>query len=109
MGSVLYLADRNHPRFDLLHSGVDVVCAGDSLTGWNNFGGVECWPYPTYPEALGVLCESAGLTVANCGIAGRRAPTGSIESGAIWPCFPTPDISSWGMARTTSISGRRST
>ena len=47
MGSVLYLADRESPSFRQGRLSVDVVCAGDSITGWNNIGGVECWPYQT--------------------------------------------------------------
>ena len=25
---------------------LQIVCVGDSLTGWNNYGPVNCWPYP---------------------------------------------------------------
>jgi len=35
----------------------DVVCAGDSLTGWGNFGPPSSWPFRCYPEFLQVLCE----------------------------------------------------
>ena len=42
-GSILYLADRDSPSFRAGRTTIDVVCAGDSITGWNNFGGVECW------------------------------------------------------------------
>ena len=42
----------------------DVVCAGDSLTGWGNFGPAESWPFRCYPESLQVLCEPLGLKVA---------------------------------------------
>jgi len=50
------------------------VCAGDSITGWNNFGVVSEWLYRTYPEFLQRLCDPLGLTVANGGIAGEVSP-----------------------------------
>ena len=43
---VIYLADLNRPAFEEDRLAVDVVCAGDSLTGWNNFGPTNLWPYP---------------------------------------------------------------
>ena len=49
---VLYLADRDSPSFEAGRTLIDVVCAGDSITGWNNFGAVSDWPYRTYPEWL---------------------------------------------------------
>jgi hypothetical protein len=36
MAPILHLADRKSPSFQKDRSSVDVVCAGDSLTGWNN-------------------------------------------------------------------------
>ena len=76
MPSVLYIADRGMPSFQAAPLSVDVVCAGDSITGWNNFGGVRDWPYRTYPEFLQGLCESLGLRIANGGIAGEVSPNG---------------------------------
>lgn len=35
---VVYLVDIRRPGFDRDRLAVDVVCAGDSITGWNNFG-----------------------------------------------------------------------
>ena len=67
MASVVYVADRGTPSFQTARLSADVVCAGDSITGWNNFGGVRDWPYRTYPEFLQRLCEPLGLTVANGG------------------------------------------
>ena len=52
MPSVLYIADRGMPSFQAAPLSVDVVCVGDSITGWNNFGSVRDWPYRTYPEFL---------------------------------------------------------
>ena len=47
MLTTLYLSDRDSPAFETSRKTVDVVCAGDSITGWNNFGGVRDWPYRT--------------------------------------------------------------
>jgi lysophospholipase L1-like esterase len=76
MPSVLYVADRGKPSFQTARLSVDVVCAGDSLTGWNNFGGVSEWAYRTYPEFLQRLCDPLGLTLANGGIAGEISENG---------------------------------
>src|SRR5690349_24112951 len=76
MGSILYLAGRRTPEFRAGRMAVHVVCAGDSITGWNNFGGVECWPYRTYPEFLGALCERSRMIVADCDIAGEVSTNG---------------------------------
>ena len=71
MLTTLYLSDRDSPAFETSRKTVDVGCAGDSITGWNNFGGVRDWPYRTYPEFLQRFCDPLGLTVANGGIAGE--------------------------------------
>jgi lysophospholipase L1-like esterase len=71
MTSILYVAERRLPSFQVARQSVDVVCAGDSITGWNNFGGVSEWAYQTYPEFLQRLCDPLGLTIANGGIAGE--------------------------------------
>jgi lysophospholipase L1-like esterase len=76
MPSILYVADRRLPYFQVARQLVDVVCAGDSITGWNNFGVVGDWIYPTYPEFLQRLCDPLGLTIANGGIAGEVSPNG---------------------------------
>ena len=74
MTSILYVADRGMPSFQAARQSVDVVCAGDSITGWNNFGGVRDWPYRTYPEFLQRHCERLGLSIANGGVAGEISP-----------------------------------
>ena len=76
MPSVLYVADRGSPPFEAGRTTVDVVCAGDSITGWNNFGAVTQWPYRTYPDFLQRLCEPLGLALANGGIAGEISGNG---------------------------------
>ena len=70
-GSILYLVDRDTPSFRTGRTAVDVVCAGASITGWNNHGGVLNWPYRTYPEFLLEGCAPPGLNLANGGIAGE--------------------------------------
>ena len=74
--TILYLVDRGSPEFEHAQSTVDVVCAGDSITGWNNFGPADSWPYPTYPQFLQEHCQEVGLTVADCGIAGEISGNG---------------------------------
>jgi lysophospholipase L1-like esterase len=48
---------------------IRVVCVGDSLTGWNNVGVQETWPFPVYPTHL----DSEAEEVANFGIAGGES------------------------------------
>ncbi len=36
MPSILYVAERGKPAFQTARLSADVVCAGDSITGWNN-------------------------------------------------------------------------
>jgi lysophospholipase L1-like esterase len=113
MGSAFYVADRKSPSFQAARSLVDVVCAGDSITGWNNFGGVTDWPYPTYPEFLGHLCEPLGLTVANGGIAGEVSPNGVGQVRDYLSLFPnaryfvvgygTNDLGMWPEVARTSL------
>lgn len=72
----LYLVDRSTPAFEQARATIDVVCAGDSITGWNNFGPPDSWPYPTYPRFLQAACRELGLAVADCGIAGEISQNG---------------------------------
>jgi hypothetical protein len=37
MASILYIADKSIPSFQTARLSADVVCAGDSITGWNYF------------------------------------------------------------------------
>jgi lysophospholipase L1-like esterase len=112
MPSVLYLADRDSPAFEVRRNTVDVVCAGDSITGWNNFGVVGDWPYRTYPEFLQRLCEPLGLTIANGGIAGEVSPNGLGQVQEYLSLFPnarffvvgygTNDLGMWPEVEETS-------
>ncbi len=76
MPSIIHVVDRGVPSFQEARLSADLVCAGDSITGWNNFGGARDWPYRTYPEFLQRLCEPLGLTVADGGIAGEVSSNG---------------------------------
>jgi len=73
---VLCTADHGSPSFEAERTAVDIVCAGDSLTGWNNFGPARSWPYRTYPDFLQELCVPLGLRIANGGIAGEISDNG---------------------------------
>ena len=112
MPSVLYLADRGSPAFEAGRTTADVVCAGDSITGWNNFGVVRDWPFRTYPECLQRLCNPLGLTVANGGIAGEVSPNGLSQVQDYLDLFPnaryfvvgygTNDLGMWPDVERTS-------
>jgi lysophospholipase L1-like esterase len=86
--SILNVADRGMPSFQTARLSIDLVCAGDSITGWNNFGVVKDWPYRTYPEFLQRLCEPLRLTVANGGIAGEVSPNGVAQVRDYLGLFP---------------------
>jgi lysophospholipase L1-like esterase len=82
---VLYIA--NHNESD--RTTVDVVCAGDSLTGWNNYGPVQYWPYPTYPSFLQEMCGPLNLRIADGGIAGEISDNGLGHVRRYLDLFPT--------------------
>jgi lysophospholipase L1-like esterase len=88
MTSILYVADRGTPSFETARLSADVVCAGDSITGWNNFGVVGDWPYRTYTEFLQRVCDPLGLTVANGGIAGEVSQNGDAQVRDYLGLFP---------------------
>jgi lysophospholipase L1-like esterase len=112
MTSILYVADRGMPTFQTARLSADVVCAGDSITGWNNFGGVRDWPYRTYPEFLLRLCEPPGLSIANGGLAGEVSPNGVAQVQDYLGLFPnsryfvvgygTNDLGMWPEVELTS-------
>lgn len=76
MGAPLYIVDHGSPAFEAKRTAVDVVCSGDSLTGWNNFGPAHSWPYRTYPDFLQQICDPLGLRIANGGSAGEISDNG---------------------------------
>ncbi len=72
----LYVAQQGSREFTRQRTRIDIVCVGDSLTGWNNFGLPENWPFPTYPRFLQLLCSPQGNRVVDGGIAGEVSPAG---------------------------------
>lgn len=109
---VVYFTDVSRPAFEQARGSVDVVCAGDSITGWNNFGPVGLWPYPTYPQFLQQLCAPSGLQVADGGIAGEVSDNGLGHVQRYLELFPnsrhfiigfgTNDLGMWPDLRPTS-------
>lgn len=85
---VVYLADQGSARFKQDRLAVDVVCAGDSITGWNNFGPVQSWPFPTYPQ---FLQKMFGLSAADGGIAGEISDNGLGHVRRYLDLFPNSD------------------
>ena len=108
----IYVLDQGKPSFEQERLAVDVVCAGDSITGWNNFGPAEFWPYPTYPRFLQELCEPLGLRVADGGIAGEISDNGPGHVRRYLDLFPnsryfiigfgTNDLGMWPDLESTS-------
>jgi lysophospholipase L1-like esterase len=108
----LYLADQDTPAFDRARAMVDAVCAGDSITGWNNYGPDQFWPYPTYPRFLQDHCRELNLMVADCGIAGEVSQYGIEQVQAYLGVFPnaryfiigfgTNDLGMWPDTERTS-------
>ena len=102
---VVYVVERDTAVFEANRTAVDIVCAGDSLTGWNNHGPVGDWPYATYPEFLQELCAPLGLRVANGGIAGEISDKGPQQVRDYLELFPharffvigmgTNDLGTW--------------
>jgi lysophospholipase L1-like esterase len=109
---VVYIVDQGSPAFDAARAAVDIVCAGDSLTGWNNFGPACSWPHRTYPDFLQELCLHPGLRVANGGIAGEVSDNGPQQAQDYLALFPnaryfvlgmgTNDLGTWPDTAATS-------
>ena len=94
---VLYVVERDTDAFESVRTAVDIVCAGDSLTGWNNFGPAGQWPYRTYPDFLQVLCLPLGLRIANGGIAGEISDNGPQQVREYLDLFPNARYFVFGM------------
>ena len=109
---LLYTADQGTPDFEANRTAVDVVCLGDSLTGWNNFGPASTWPYLTYPDYLQRFCRPLGLRIANGGIAGEISDNGPQQVTDYLALFPnaryfvmgmgTNDLGTWPDTAATS-------
>ncbi len=112
IASAIYVVDRETTAFERHRLNVDVVCAGDSITGWNNFGSVNSWPYRTYPEFLQQSCEALDLRIANGGIAGEISQNGIGQVRDYLNLFPnarnfvvgygTNDLGMWPDVEATS-------
>lgn len=108
----VYVADSHDVSFQAARHAVDVVCSGDSLTGWNNFGPVAIWPYRTYPDFLQEHIRSLGLRIANGGIAGEISDNGPRQVRDYLDLFPntryvvigfgTNDLGTWPDLEATS-------
>jgi lysophospholipase L1-like esterase len=108
----IYPADLNRPAFEHDRLAVDVVCSGDSITGWNNFGPANSWPFPTYPQFIQTMCEPLGLRVADGGIAGEVSDNGLGHVRRYLDLFPnsryfiigfgTNDLGTWPDLESTS-------
>ncbi len=85
---VVYLADQGNVRFKQDRLAVDIVCVGDSITGWNNFGLPQSWPYPTYPQ---FLQQMFGRRAADGGIAGEISDNGLGHVRRYLDLFPNSD------------------
>jgi lysophospholipase L1-like esterase len=109
---ILYTVDQGSPAFDAGRTTVDVVCAGDSLTGWKHFGPAPFWPYRTYPDFLQELCAPLGLRIANGRIAGEISENGPQQVRDYLDLFPnarcfiigmgTNDLGMWPDTEATS-------
>ena len=95
--AVLYTVDQGSPAFETARATVDIVCLGDSLTGWNNFGPARTWPYPTYPQFLQELCLPLDLRIANGGIAGEVSDNGPQQVRDYLALFPNARYFVFGM------------
>ncbi len=108
----LYIADQSTRPFESTRLHVDLVCAGDSLTGWNNFGSPPSWPFPTYPRFLQRKCDGLDLQVADGGIAGEISDHGLAHVRKYLNLFPnsqyfiigfgTNDLGTWPDLEQTS-------
>ena len=109
---IVYLADLNRPAFEHDRLTVDVMCVGDSITGWNNLGPANYWPFPTYPRFLQELCEPLKLRMADGGIAGEVSDKGLDHVQRYLDLFPnsryfiigfgTNDLGTWSDPEPTS-------
>jgi acyl-CoA thioesterase-1 len=109
---VVYVADQGSDRFEQDRAKVDIVCAGDSITGWNNYGPRRFWPYPTYPQFFQDLCVPLNLRVADGGVAGEISDNGLGHVRRYLDLFPdsryfviafgTNDLGMWPDLETTS-------
>ena len=109
---LVYVANQGTESFEEDRLTVDIVCAGDSITGWNNYGPVQYWPYPTYPDFLQTLCAPHEMQIADGGIAGEISDNGLGHVQRYLDLFPnsryfiigfgTNDLGTWPDLEATS-------
>jgi lysophospholipase L1-like esterase len=86
---ILFVVDSDSSTFRQECGSVDVVCVGDSITGWNNYGPAKYWPFPTYPRFLQELCRPLQLRLADGGIAGEVSDNGLAHVNRYLRMFPS--------------------
>lgn len=88
--SLLYLSDINDPKFEQRRKTIDIVCIGDSITGWNNIRlenlTPPTGPFTTYPYFLQE--KLLDLKVADYGIAGEYSRNGLMHTKKCLELFP---------------------
>ena len=109
---VVCAADEGGSQFEQDRMAVSIVCAGDSITGWNNLGPIHLWPYPTYTRFLQEHCDPLNLRVADGGIAGEISDNGPGHVRRYLGLFPqsryfiigfgTNDLGTWPDLESTS-------
>lgn len=76
---ILYLSDEGSIDFEEKRKAIDIVCVGDSITGWNNIRmkklRTHSGPFPTYPQFLQEKLSEI-LSVADYGISGAFSRDG---------------------------------
>ena len=92
MEEPLYVVNDGVGTFERDRMAVDIVCAGDSITGWNNYGPPQYWPFSTYPRFLQTLCAPRGWRVADGGIAGEISDNGLGHVNRYLEHFPNAGI-----------------
>jgi lysophospholipase L1-like esterase len=88
---LLYLSDRGKELFQKRRLSVDIVCAGDSITGWNHLGeeAISNNGFLTYPYFLQRLTS---LQVFDGGIAGADSNQGISHIKEYLELFPNSRI-----------------
>lgn len=109
---ILRVVDSDSSAFQQECGSVDVVCVGDSITGWNNYGPAKYWPFPTYPRFLQEHCQPLQLRLADGGIAGEVSDNGLAHVNRYLRMFPaakhyivgfgTNDLGTWPSFREAS-------
>lgn len=88
---ILYLSDEGSIDFEEKRKAINIVCVGDSITGWNNIRmkklRTPSGPFPTYPQFLQEKLSEI-LSVADYGISGAFSRDGLAYVGDAITLFP---------------------